>query len=302
MVFGGRAVALFVVGFLAAVGLTVLSLGQSAVATIDGSPPGGTLPPDATPYFLPNIRVVDGASPTPPARTFGSVPVSGGSLGRPAEQSPDVNLALRGYTPVQAYLSLINYNGDTDANAPQIAGMFSPARLPGFNTAFQVYDWNWNCGQDGCRGDPITWPYNVTMLELATTPGEAISIPARTPQIYAGEYKAMVLYAESGRITFTYTREDTPAYGYVVHLEGVAVAPELVALYQELSTAGRHNLPALRNGEVLGTAGGTSIKVAIRDTGMFMDPRACKDWWTAYMSECKMQLRRPLYVRPWSRP
>jgi hypothetical protein len=103
-----------------------------------------------------------------------------------------------------------------------------------------------------------------------------------------------VLYAEARRITLTYTREDTPAIGYMVHLENVAVAPELVALYQQLDAAGRHHLPALHNDEVIGTADRASISIAIRDTGMFMDPRACKDWWNHYMSACTVQLRRPL--------
>lgn len=297
---GGRAVTLVVVGFWAAVALASLSLVQPAGAEYGNVAPGQTLPPDATPYFLPNIQTA-GLTPVPtaPPRTYGSIPVAGGSLGRPAEQSPDINLALRGYTPVAEYLGLVNYGGDTDDDALQMGDMFSPARLPGFAATFQVYDWNWGCGQDGCRGEPITWPYNVSLLEMVTTPGEPIAIPSRGPQIYAGEYKAMVLYAEARRITFSYTRDDTPAWGYLVHLEDLAVTPELVALYQELNNAGRHRLPALHNGEPLGIADRASIKVAVRDTGMFMDPRACKDWWTAYMSQCRLQLQRPQYGRPW---
>ena len=103
----------------------------------------------------------------------------------------------------------------------------------------------------------------------------------------------MVLYAEARRLTLTYTRDDTPAVGYVIHLEELAVDPGLVALYQQLNAEGRHRLPALRNGEVLGTADRSGVRIAIRDTGMFMDPRACKDWWNGYMSVCTVQLRRP---------
>jgi len=274
--------------------LALLGARTPAAAQTSASAPNETIPVDATPFFLPVIVVPPPTSTVPP-RVYASVPVAGGSLGRPAQNSPDVNLALRGYVPVDAYRGLVNYGGDTDTNAPQIAPMFNPARLPAFVGVQQVYDWNWGCTPpDGCRGEPITWPYNVTLIELATTPGEPVAIPSRGPQIYAGGFKAMVLYAEASRIAFTYTRDDTPASGYLIHLEDVAVAPELVALYQQLDAAGRHSLPALRNGEVLGIADRASVKVVVRDTGMFMDPRACKDWWTEYMSACTMQLRRPL--------
>jgi hypothetical protein len=46
-------------------------------------------------------------------------------------------------------------------------------------------------------------------------------------------------------------------------------------------------LPALRNDEPFGTATGTSIKIATRDTGQFLDPRTCKDWWMDYFGECR---------------
>ncbi len=105
----------------------------------------------------------------------------------------------------------------------------------------------------------------------------------------------MVLYAEPERITLAYTRDDSPAVGYLVHIENVAVAPELVALYQQLDAAGRRQLPGLRNEEPLGVASGDVLKVAVRDTGAFMDPRSCKDWWMDYMGECRMRLPRPRY-------
>ncbi len=82
----------------------------------------------------------------------------------------------------------------------------------------------------------------------------------------------MVLYAEPERITLAYTRDDSPAVGYVVHIENVAVAPELVALYQQLDAAGRRQLPGLRNEEPLGVASGDVLKVAVRDTGHVHGP------------------------------
>jgi hypothetical protein len=262
--------------------------------------PGQTIPPEGTPYFFPLAANNSALALTPvPTRTFDSVPVDGGSLGWPAHASPDVNLFWRGYTVTNAYLGLVNYNGDTDERAPQMAGIFNPPRLPSFLSAYQVYDWDWNCSPPpGCRGQALTYPYTVTLLELAAAPGEPLSIASRGPRIYAGDYKALVLYAEPSRLTLTYTREDSPASGYLLHFEDVAVAPELVALYQQLDAAGRKNLPALRNGEVWGVAAGSNIKIAIRDRGTFMDPRACKDWWVDYRSQCIVQLQRPAGWRP----
>ena len=117
------------------------------------------------------------------------------------------------------------------------------------------------------------------MAGLASTVGEAIYIPTRGPEIYGGGYTAMVLYAAPNRITLAYTRRDTPAIGYLVHLEEIVVDPGLVARYGEAEAGGRQMLPALHNGEQLGVAAAGEVKVVIRDTGSFMDPRSRKDWW-----------------------
>lgn len=278
---------------------------EPAAAQQDPAAPGQTLPPpEGTPFFFPLAlnRSQPGVTPTvTPTVTnvFSSVPVEGGALGWPAQVSPDVNLLHRGYTSTAAYLGLVNYNGDTDPAAPQMADIFIPRRLPVFTAAHQVFDWNWGCSPPpGCRGLPLTWPYAVTLLEMATVAGEPLAIASRAVSIMnPGEYKAMVLYAEETRLTLTYTRDDSPANGYLLHFEGVTVAPELVALYRQLDAAGRGRLPALRNGEVWGVAAASTIKVAIRDRGTFMDPRACKDWWVDYRGQCIVQLYRPPTAR-----
>jgi hypothetical protein len=121
------------------------------------------------------------------------------------------------------------------------------------------------------------------LVGFATAPGEAIHVPERGPIIYSGDVVAMVLYAESTRITLTYTRQDTVAFGYTVHIENVCVSGELVGLYQAQTDGdGWHvtgHLPALRNEQPFGTACGGEILIAIRDSGTFMDPRSSKDWW-----------------------
>ncbi len=294
-------------GVAAAIGVATLAASlllwmgdQPAAAQARTAPPSAQMgetipPPEGTPLYLPLLA----AQPTPLAiplpRLYGKVAVESGSLGWPASDSPDANLSVRGYSPTDAYLGLVNYNGDTDDQAPQMAAIFSPGRLPDFAGAYQVYDWDWNCNAPaGCRGNPLTYPYTVSLLELATTPGEPLSIAQRKQEIFTGGYIAMVLYAEEGRLTLTYTRNDTPAAGYMLHFEDVTVAPELVALYRQLDVEGRRELPALRNGETWGTAPNGSIKIAVRDRGSFLDPRACKDWWIDYRSQCVMRLWRPL--------
>jgi hypothetical protein len=92
----------------------------------------------------------------------------------------------------------------------------------------------------------------------------------------------LVLYAESNRITLGYTREDSVANGYAVHLENVCVDPNLLALYQSSNATGRAFLPALREDEVLGTAGSGQVLVAVRDRGVFFDPRSRLDWWQGF--------------------
>jgi hypothetical protein len=201
---------------------------------------------------------------------------------RPAAHHADLNLALRGYTDTVAALNLIDLGGDTVPDAPQLAGLFAPLRLPTFLAAYQVYDWDWGCGPDGCRGDPLTL-WEVTLLEVATMPDEPLFIPTREPEIHGGGYRALVIYAESTRLTLVYTRHDGVEIGYAVHLEDLEVDAGLLALYEALDVAGRTRLPALRNGERLGYADGASVKVAIRDTGQFMDPRVRKDWWMSYV-------------------
>lgn len=255
-----------------------------AQADSDGETiPNGTIPEEL--IFLPIVARQAGApQPTPdptPTRVFDLIPIAGAPLDRPAALHPDINLQQRGYVTTTGTLELIDVNGDTDPNAPQLVGIFSPPRVPTFVGLYRVYDWDWGCG---CRGDALTKP-EVTLLAVATTPGEALHIPTRNPNIHAGNYKAMVLYAEQNRITLAYTREDSAAVGYLVHMEAIAVDPALLARYATSNAAGRSHLPALRNGEPFATAPGATIKLAIRDTGTFMDPRTRKDWWMGFIRQ-----------------
>jgi len=191
----------------------------------------------------------------------------------------DWNLELRGWAPTSAYLGLVHYSGDTDANAPLLKALFSPQRQPVITAVYQVYNWNWGVPPDpGTRGSLITaWP--VTLMQLQASYGELVYLPYRAPDIYQNRLQVQVLYATDDQIAFTYTRDGTVANGYTVHITNIYVDPNLVSLYQQNNAAGRHYLPALANGQAIGRAKAGGILVAIRDRGSFMDPRSNKDWW-----------------------
>lgn len=233
---------------------------------------------DAITYYayLP-IAKSEGCLPT--GDSYGSLSVNDWQPAEyAAESHPDLNLALRGYTLTNAYLGLVEIGG-TDPKAPQLATLFAIPRRPPFTAVHRVYDWLWGC----CRGDPIEDP-EVTLVDLATTPGETIHVPESGYEIGEGHEQVLVLYASSERLTIKYTREDTIVGGYGLHLENICVDPNLLALYQALNSAGRYELPALRAGQALGHARGSHIGVVVRDTG-FLDPRWHYDWWCDYSAD-----------------
>jgi hypothetical protein len=196
--------------------------------------------------------------------------LSGHSQIRPAE----VNLAVRGFVPISATRGLVDYSGEADGAAPQLAGLFADSRTPAIIATYQVHHWNPDCD---CRGELIT-DYDVTFVGLGTTPGEILRVPDSGYDI-GGGFEALVVYADAERIVLTYTLSDNVIRGYALYVEAVAVDGDLIALYQQASSAGRGQLPALRSAQPFGTAKGNELRVAIRDSGAFMDPRSRKDWW-----------------------
>lgn len=219
--------------------------------------------------------------------SFELIPVDGRPPDRPDYLHADLNLGLRGFTRTSAPAQLVDYSGSTDPNAPKLYGLFGDDRVPSISNVYQVYAWIWDAKQcegvlHGCRG-PVDGGWEVTLAGFATSPGEPIFIPERGPEVHPGGFVAMVLYAAENRITLGYTRVDSVALGYAVHIENVCVHPALLALYRaQTDENGWHvtgELPALRNNEALGSACGGEIQVAIRDNGAFMDPRSRKDWW-----------------------
>jgi hypothetical protein len=190
----------------------------------------------------------------------------------------DLNLAQRGYVATERATTFLDLNGDTNADPPQLSGLFADRSPHPLTNVYQVHDWDWGCSDHGCRGDLLPLP-EVTLLGIGTTPGEAVRAPSRNAAIFGDGYIAAVLYAEATRLTLSYTRDGSVANGYVVHLEGLCVDPNLLAAYRTANRAGRTHLPALHRDEALGTTTGSEMLVAMRDDGSFQDPRSRKDWW-----------------------
>jgi hypothetical protein len=253
--------------------------------------------PTATPTNTP--------SPTPepncPAtgQRYDLIPATGGAPNPPADVNPDLNLTIRGWVTVNELKGLVDYNGGTDPAAPQLYSMFADDRTPGFTSTHRVYDWDW---ANNRRGSILTlWP--VTLLGMATTPGETLRAPRRNgSDIYQGTYYALVVYAEKYRISLHYARNDYIAPGYGLHVENICVDPNLLAAYQSANASGRGSLPALRNNQPMGTAHSGEVLAAVRDTGTFMDPRSRKDWWMGRAAEDAAGGGTSLRVEPTATP
>ncbi len=224
--------------------------------------------------------------PTTSGNAYDLIPRDGAPADRPDKLHGDLNLALRSYGAAAEPPGLVPYNGATDPDAPQFSGLFVSSRMGTPATSYRVNLWRFEsdaCGgaTHGCRG-PVDSAWPVTLLGLAASPGEAIAIPSRNPAIYTNA-NAMVLFADDRRITLGYTRQDTIASGYAVYIENVCVDPNLLALYRTQVGADGYRasdrLPGLRNGQILGTAGGNEIIVGVRDNASWLDPRSRKDWW-----------------------
>lgn len=239
-------------------------------------PPPATPTPPSPPPVTPSPATEVKVTPeTPiPEENYGTLPVVGRPTDRPAAEHGDINLALRGFEPTSAKLSLIDISGATDNRAPQLKGLFADKRTPLICGAYQVHHWDWG---RNARGGPVT-DCEVTLTGFEVEPGETIHVPGADYSIGQG-YNVMVLYADTERITLKYTGEDSVVNGYTIQVEGVCVEPRLRELYERMNSEGRRHLPALRAGQAFGRARSGEIQVAIRDTGRFMDPRSRKDWW-----------------------
>lgn len=221
------------------------------------------------------------APPTTPTATrapiqtsYTTLPVPPPVIDRPAAQHADLNLNLRGWVATTGKLQLLDLEGATDPGGPQLTTLFADQRAHTIRALYQVNNWDWACN---CRAGTIQDP-EVTMIGLAATPGETLFVPNGGSDIGNG-FRVLVLYADAESITLKYTRNDSIIGGYALQLVGISVDPNLLALYQRSNSAGRSSLPALRARQPFGAAASNQVRVVIRDTGDFMEPRSRKDWW-----------------------
>ena len=191
-------------------------------------------------------------------------------------KNPEINISLRGWdkvaNPSASDLSIQDYEHNIDPNAPQFTGLIKGNPYPQFTNLYKI-----KTLPSDVPGSSSSWA-DITMVGFGTQAGQEILLPPSGYDI-GGGYQAIVLYADKDSLTLKYTREDDIIHGYTLHLENINVNPEILALYTQANAAGRGQLPALSAFQLLGTALGNELLVAIRDTGAFMDPRWAKDWW-----------------------
>lgn len=218
---------------------------------------------------------------------------------RPAYNHAGKNWSMRGYTQRTTGITpgLVSYGPGTDPKTPQFTTFFNPPRIQLSLKFYQTYNWNYaappNPGTVGSLLTENNGSYAVTAVGLTTTSGETIRLPNSGYDLGgAPDVRAIVLYADSDSITLKYTREDSVATGYTVFVENLCTDPNLLALYNSLDNVTRntfhgfgtqtYNLPTLTLNQPFGTARSTEIVVGITDTGAFLDPRSCNDWWVGY--------------------
>lgn len=224
--------------------------------------------------------------PSSSSNSYGSIdPLQGYPAGDPAaENHPDLNpVAILGYITSNGEKFPLVLGEGGDPKAPQIGKMLNSR--PTIVSLYRLYSWDWANKRKGplqpVPNDPAASVKQIQMIGIQTSPGESIKLPPVYGNPISPEYNAMVLFASENFITVKYTREDNIGIknGYAIQIDGICVDPKLLGLYNQLNGSGRRNLPALSNGQELGTGKNTEMRVVIRDTGDFLDPRSKLDWW-----------------------
>lgn len=209
---------------------------------------------------------------------------------RPAYNHADKNIELRGYVPntdPDLQRELVSYGSDDPTQPPQLATLFSPARVPTLSEFYRVRKWNWAPSPNpGSPGGPMTF-YAVTALGFDLPTGTPLHTPTSGYDI-GGGMEVIVLFADEDTVTLHYTREDTAALGYTIHIDNICTDPNLLNLYNSLDNPNgprydypttSYLLPNMPAGKVFGTTSGQDMVVAIVDSGGFLDTRSCHEWW-----------------------
>ncbi len=199
-----------------------------------------------------------------------------------AAQNPDININLRGLTPTDGTKGLIEFDHPLDSKAPQLSTLLEGNPEPAVKSLYQLHEWDSivNKPSNALLNIPNDAPSGgyAPVVGFGTNAGQSVLVPQSGYDI-GGGYQAVILYATDNSISLKYTPDSDVVVGYTVQLDNIQVDPQLLALYQKADSAGRTQLPALPGGYKIGVAKGDELRVAVRDTGAFMDPRWRADWW-----------------------
>jgi hypothetical protein len=230
-------------------------------------------PVDATTDAMPSCPPLSGAH-------YDWVGVTTAPSPTPSEVHPDINLLLRTWRPASGQTKgLVTISHPVDpVGPPHLDTLFSTPRIPAFPNVYQAQSWDWGCH---CFTGYISDP-PVTIVGMETTEGEILQVPKSGYTIDPPDFAAMVLWAAPNTLTLKYDTGDNIGVpnGYAIMMAGVCVDPQLVTSYRDaVSSTGRTKLPGLHRGQAFAYAAGAEIQVAVRDSGSWMDPRWCNDWW-----------------------
>ncbi len=217
--------------------------------------------------------IARGASISCPSTSTESYGV--GSVPNPdpnAHSNPDTVLSLKGWEPFAGDLGLVTYGypaGEPpDPRAPQLGTILNNG--PEFRALYQIRNY-----------DPANYNNPPHLAGLSSDVGQIVLAPENGYDI-GGGYQYKVIYATQNELTMNVLGTDYAIEGYSMHFVDMCVDPNLVALYTKLHNEGRRFLPAVKKGQRLGVAKSSEVKVAIRDSGSYLDPRSKLDWWQNY--------------------
>lgn len=222
--------------------------------------------PTPTPTRMATAIITDSAASAlvVPENLYALIPIEGENDDRPAEETSDLNLKLRGPEPIEAELSLVDIEGPANPDAPKLSAIFQP----NFTATYGVHDWDLECD---CQGELLQ---DAVLVGIATRPDQPVFIPKTKQAIYQDQYYAMLLYASEDSVTFVSSGEGTISSGYTVYYLGLKTDPNLLATYRQSEG---NELPGLTLDTPIGIATEELI-VAIRDQGKFVDARS-REWW-----------------------
>ena len=217
----------------------------------------GDQPPDVTPQAY--LSVIS----TPPkyvcpatsAAHFDAIPVLPPPTDRPAAQHADLNLACAVTKRAAVFSDWLTTAAARTRTRHNSANSSAPATCYTMTAVYQVYDWNWPAN---CRGGLITNP-PVTLIALGdesrrssahSQPRMQTSTRARTARWCCTPRSTASLSSIRATTTWwpgtPYTWRTSALTRTCWRCTGQAIGQ------------GRASLPALRNGETLGVAGGAA--------------------------------------------